>query len=197
MSAPPENAQRSEDGHYWWDENNQQWQAIDGEQNQSIDPNAGGRSSATQISVQQSVSLVPQPTETSCWAASIAMLVGKTPQEVVDEAGLTLTDGYGWDQIEPAAKKLGLAELAPACGMPDLLASWLQNNGPLWVVEVGAPYHAVVVAGVEGDGTVDGTHVTVYNPWPPNSGAIETPTFAAFEQDFELGAGAKASILHR
>ena len=68
---------------------------------------------------------------------------------------------------------------------------------PLWVVEVGAPYHAVVVAGVDGDGSVDGTNVTVYNPWPPGSGAVETRTFADFERDFELGAGSRAAILHR
>ena len=216
MTTPPPGAQMSPTGDYWWDEPNQQWQLAnaspapaDQSTQQSQDPNAGGQStqqsqdlnaggqSTTPISVYQSVSLVAQPTEQSCWAASIAMLLSKTPQEVVQESGMSLDEGYGWDQIEPAAKKLGLAELAPACGMPDLLASWVQNNGPLWVVEVGAPYHAVVVAGIEGDGSVDGTQVIVYNPWPPNSGAIENPTFAAFERDFELGAGSKAAILHR
>ena len=204
MSTPPAGAQMSEDGNYWWDEQNQQWQlanaspaqSADPSAQQSQDPNAGGQGT-TQISVHQSVSLVAQPTEQSCWAASIAMLLNMTPQDVVQQAGMSLDEGYGWDQIEPAAKTLGLAELAPACGMPDLLASWVQDNGPLWVVEVGAPYHAVVVAGVEGDGSVDGTHVIVYNPWPPNGGAVENPTFTAFEQDFELGAGSKAAILHR
>jgi hypothetical protein len=39
--------------------------------------------------------------------------------------------------------------------------------------------------------------VIVYNPWPPNSGAIENPTFTDFEQGVELGAGNRAAILHR
>jgi hypothetical protein len=193
----------SEDGNYWWDEQTQEWQLAnaspapeDPNAQQSQDPNAGGQAT-TPISVHQSVGLVAQPTEQSCWAASIAMLLGTTPQDVVDQAGMSLDEGYGWGEIEPAAKSLGLGELAPACGMPDVLAGWVQDNGPLWVVEVGAPYHAVVVAGVEGDGTVDGTHVTVYNPWPPNGGAVENPTFAEFEQAFELGAGSRAAILHR
>jgi hypothetical protein len=194
----------SDDGNYWWDEQAQQWQLAnaspapaDPNAQQSQDPNAQQSQATTPISVHQSVSLVAQPTEQSCWAASIAMLLSTTPEDVVQQAGMSLDEGYGWDKIEPAAKTLGLAELAPACGMPDLMASWVQDNGPLWVVEVGAPYHAVVVAGVEGDGSIDGTHVIVYNPWPVNSGAIENPTFAAFERDFELGAGSKAAILHR
>jgi papain like cysteine protease AvrRpt2 len=204
MTTPPAGAQMSEDGNYWWDEQAQEWQLANASPAEWSDPAAQTSQdsdtavqAATPVAVHQSVSLVAQPTEQSCWAASIAMLLDKTPQDVVQEAGMSLDEGYGWEHIEPAAKTLGLAELAPACGTPDVLASWVQDNGPLWVVEVGAPYHAVVVAGVEGDGSVDGTHVVVYNPWPPGSGAIENPTFADFERDFELGAGSSAAILHR
>ncbi|MCW2594278.1 MAG: hypothetical protein QOH52_958 [Pseudonocardiales bacterium] len=157
----------------------------------------GGAGGSGPLSVHQSVTLVAQPTETSCWAASIAMLVSETPEAVVERADMKIDEGYGWSEIEPAASKWGLTPLAPACGMPDLLAGWVHEYGPLWVVEVGAPYHAVVVGGVEGDGTPDGTFVTVYNPWPPGSGAVESITFTQFESDFELGAGSKASLLHR
>ena len=64
------------------------------------------------------------------------------------------------------------------------------------IVEVGAPYHAVVLSGMHGDGTPGGTQVTVYNPWPPNQGAIEYKTFLDFDQEFGLGAGAGAMIVH-
>jgi hypothetical protein len=64
------------------------------------------------------------------------------------------------------------------------------------VVEVGAPYHAVVLAGVQGDGTPEGTFVTVYNPWPPQVGAVETKSFLEFDQEFGLGAGADAAMVH-
>ncbi|GAA0816504.1 papain-like cysteine protease family protein [Spirilliplanes yamanashiensis] len=212
MTAPAD-ARRSEDGNYWWD--GAEWRQLsddghhywDGAQWHPAEDSAPASSSSAAVSgggpvcepvsVHHSVSLVAQPTDTSCWAASIAMLVGETPQAVVDRVGLEIDGSYGWDQIEPAARQWGLTPLYPACGMPDLLASWLYQHGPLWVVEIGAPYHAVVVGGIEGDGTEDGTYVTVYNPWPPNGGAVEQETFRKFESDFELGAGANAALLHR
>lgn len=220
MTAPPAGAQLSEDGQWWWDADANEWQpaaAVSSEgqgagsysdaAGQAGEAGAAGAAAgaagadagqaATPVAVHHSVTLVAQPTEQSCWAASIAMLTNETPDAVVEKAGLSLSEGYGWDQIEPAARANGLGELAPACGGPEVLAGWLQNNGPLWVVEVGAPYHAVVVAGVEGDGTWENSHVTVYNPWPPGSGAVQQVPFSQFENDFELGAGARAAILHR
>jgi len=204
----PDGAQVSEDGNYWWDGND--WQLVgggqdgqvagggsgasDGGQSGGADP---GDSSTEPVDIGYSVSLVAQPTESSCWAASIAMLVNETPQAVVEAAGMSLDEGYGWDQIEPAAHQWGLSELAPASGPPSVLASWLSENGPLWVVERGAPYHAVVVGGISGDGSMDGTYVTVYNPWPVGSGATEYPSFRQFEQEFELGAGSMAAILYK
>jgi hypothetical protein len=193
-AAPADHQQISDDGNYHWD--GSQWQPIAGG-GADADAIGGGHVALKPVSVHHSVGLVGQPTDTSCWATSIAMLVNETPQAVVDRVHLKIDGSYGWDQIEPAATEWGLTVLYPACGMPDLLASWLEHHGPLWIVEIGAPYHAVVVGGIEGDGSEDGTHVTVYNPWPPNHGEIQHPTFREFEQDFELGAGANAAILHR
>jgi hypothetical protein len=61
MTAPPPGAQLSPDGHYWWDETNQQWQPADEAQsatsgasdpNTSSDPIAqGGTAQAEQITV--------------------------------------------------------------------------------------------------------------------------------------------------
>jgi hypothetical protein len=39
------------------------------------------------------------------------------------------------------------------------------------------------------DSTPSGIQVTVYNPWPPNQGAIEFKTFLDFDNEFGLGAG--------
>jgi hypothetical protein len=191
--------QYSEDGNWWWDESNQQWQPVgsseSGSDSGSSYDTSGGTSSGS-MAINQSVTLVPQPTEVTCWAASIAMLVGKTAEQVCEDAGMTTTDGYGWSEIQNAVAFHGLKEIGPACGGPDYFGPLLERS-PLWIVEVGAPYHAVVVAGLNGGGNWNDTEVTIYNPWPPGSGAIEYKTFEDFANEYELGAGAMAQIVSR
>lgn len=195
------NVQYSEDGQWWWDEDGQQWQSVEG---QSETPGSNSSSSAPAdpgmsveaMSVNQSLTLVPQPTDVTCWAASIAMLTSKTVDDVCTDAGMNTTDGYGWDQIQTAVSVHGLTEIGPACGGPDYFAPMLERS-PLWIVEKGAPYHAVVLAGLNGGGSWDDTMATIYNPWPPGSGAIERKPFAEFAQEYELGAGSMAQIVSR
>jgi hypothetical protein len=124
------------------------------------------------------------------------MLTNKTVEDVCSEAGMNTTDGYGWGEIEAAVSVHGLTEIGPACGGPDYFAPMLERS-PLWIVEVGAPYHAVVLAGLNGGGSWDDTEATIYNPWPPGSGAIERKPFAEFAQEYELGAGSMAQIVSR
>jgi hypothetical protein len=151
------------------------------------------------LAVGSSIPLIPQPTEVTCWAASIAMLVGRSVEEVCDGAGMTTTDGYGWPDIERAVSYWGLTQIGPACGGPDYFAPMLDRS-PLWIVEIGAPYHAVVLTGMYTDADEwawDNTTVTVNNPWPPNSGNVETRSFMDFANDYELGSGAMAQIVSR
>ena len=188
--------QYSEDGQWWWDEDGQEWKPVDGAQSSSPSESESGGMSTNPVAVNQSVTLVPQPTEVTCWAASIAMLTGKTVDEVCEAAGMNTTDGYGWSEIQQAVSALGLTEVGPACGGPDYFAPMLERS-PLWIVEVGAPYHAVVLAGLNGGGSWDDTEATIYNPWPPGSGAIERKSFMDFANEYELGAGAMAQIVTR
>ena len=193
--------QYSDDGNWWWDVDAQEWQPVEGAQSSSssdasYSPSEAGGMSTNPIAVNQSLTLVPQPTDVTCWAASIAMLTGKTVEEVCSEAGMTTTDGYGWPEIQQAVSMLGLTEVGPACGGPDYFAPMLERS-PLWIVEVGAPYHAVVLAGLNGGGNWDDTEATIYNPWPPGSGAIERKPFMEFANEYELGAGALAQIVTR
>jgi hypothetical protein len=161
-----------------------------------------GKEEAETISIDTPLELVAQPTPVSCWVAALAMVIGardKTsyaPETVASAAGMTTTDSYGWSDIERAVSAWGLHETGPTSAMPADWASMLQTWGPLWIVEIGAPYHAVVVAGMHGDATPGGTRVTVYNPWPPNQGAIEYKTFLDFDNEFGLGAGAMAMVVH-
>ena len=193
--------QYSEDGQWWWDADGNQWQPVDG---QSETPGSSSSSSAPAdpgmsvepMSVNQSLTLVPQPTDVTCWAASIAMLTNKSVDDVCTAAGMNTTDGYSWGEIQAAVSAHGLTEIGPACGGPDYFAPMLERS-PLWIVEVGAPYHAVVLAGLNGGGSWDDTEATIYNPSPPGSGAIERKPFAEFAQEYELGAGSMAQIVSR
>ena len=156
----------------------------------------------TFISISYDIPLIPQPTNISCWAAALAMIVSYrdnttyTPEYIASYAGMNINTGYGWSDIRRAVFAWGLFETAPMSAMPDYWASLLETHGPLWIVEVGAPYHAVVVAGMYGTGSPDATEVWIYNPWPPNQGAIEYKTFMDFDTEFGLGAGANAAIVH-
>lgn len=157
---------------------------------------------ARSIEIDVEIELIPQPTPISCWAAALAMVVGArdresySPETIASAAGMDTNTPYGWSAIERAVTAWDLHETGPASAMPSEWARLLELWGPLWIVEVGAPYHAVVLAGMYGDGTPDSTQVTVYNPWPPNQGAIEYKTFLDFDNEFGLGAGASAMIVH-
>ena len=155
------------------------------------------------ISVSYDVPLIPQPTAVSCWAASLAMVVGfrdqtsLTPQSIAAAANMDCDTGYGWEAIKNAVSAWNLTTEGPACALPEQWATWLQNHGPIWIVEVGNPNHAVVVVGIQGDGTPDGTTVTLDNPWPPNQGVIETKSYTDFESDFELATSPTAQMVHK
>jgi ABC-type bacteriocin/lantibiotic exporter with double-glycine peptidase domain len=143
-------------------------------------------------SVSLNVPLIPQPTAVSCWAASLTMVVAYrdqaiyTPQSIAAAAQMDVNTGYGWDQIKAAVSAWNLNTEGPTCAMPSDWAGLLESFGPIWIVEVGNPNHAVVIVGINGDGTPEGTNVTLNNPWPPNNGVVENKTFVDFESDFEL-----------
>jgi hypothetical protein len=54
------------------------------------------------------VQLVPQPTDMSCWAAAIAMLVGYrdstsyTPDAIAAQVGMDTSVPYAWSVIQSA-----------------------------------------------------------------------------------------------
>ena len=157
-----------------------------------------------QISTDYQVELISQPTDVSCWAAALAMVVSFRDQasyaaeEIASRASMDTKRGYGWNDIRYAVSTWQLKEEGPMCAMPDYWASLLQTNGPLWVVEVANPgAHAIVLIGMHGDATPEGTSVTVNNPWPPNQGAIEQKTFVDFDREFGLGAKANAMVVHK
>ncbi len=155
-----------------------------------------------QIDVQYDVPLVGQQSGMSCWAASAAMVVAfrdqysVDPFDLVDAVQNQNSSGGYWqafrDGINFATasteKLFNVWGLTPepvmtltVTGMRDMLAQY----GPLWVGTAGAVGgHVRVITGIVGDGTPEGTFVTINDPWgldsqglpmkrfrPPNAGS--------------------------
>ncbi len=166
-------------------------------------------SPTTSVSTSYDVFLEPQPDKLSCWAGSMAMLVSYqrqqsvVPEALAEEVGRSLRTSYGWDMLEAVKDHFGFQDIdlpsnASLYIEPQQWADWLAQYGPLWITVVGAPSHAIVVKGIEGDLTPDGTTVDILNPWninttfdddpidfnPPNDGLSYTQSFADFAANF-------------
>lgn len=155
------------------------------------------------IFISYDVPLIPQPTAVSCWAAALAMViahrdyVSHTAEDIAAKANMDTAIGYRWNDISMAVSAWDAKEVGSACGLTDFWIDLLQTNGPLWIVEIGNPTHAVVITGMYGDGTLEGTTMLINNPWPPNQGEIQEKRFSEFEREFELGDPAKAMIVYK
>lgn len=138
------------------------------------------------------IPFIPQPTNTTCWAASTAMMTrstvaavkAKTPQDMwSDQAGLfnssqtddAMTSGNRYARIH------GLRCNPPMSWMLSKLRSSLQR-GPLmfdmlWNASEysaghGSPGHMICVVGIRGDNDESGkgTTLRLHDPWAPNIG---------------------------
>jgi hypothetical protein len=155
------------------------------------------------------VPLIAQPNKLACWAASMAMLVNFrrqasfAPNDLARSVGRDLRSSYGWDMLEAVKDDFGFVDIELPSNMslyplPGQWSSWLTENGPLWITTIGAPSHAIVVRGITGDLTVDGTSLLINNPWdttadfsedpidfdPPNAGIAYQQGFADLASDF-------------
>ncbi len=167
------------------------------------------RSSALSYDLYYEVPLVPQPDKLSCWAGSMAMLVGYrrnqslNPETLAQEAGRSLRTSYGWDMLESVKDYFGFRDITLPSNtslypLPEDWQNWLSLYGPLWVTVVGAPSHAIIVNGISGDLTPAGTTMHILNPWdtttnfsndqidfnPPNRGRQYSQRFEDFAADF-------------
>jgi len=152
-----------------------------------------------QYVVLRTVHLVPQPTDTTCWAASTAMLLGRNAP-VAAPPGVNTTNGLPNDSDlnNPTTTDLftryyGIHYRAPQSWMPASLAGLMQAHAPLQVntlwdasgytsrlpsgLWVGSSGHFRIFAGIRGDGTAEGTTIRVYDPWPPTKGAIYSVSY--------------------
>ena len=163
----------------------------------SSTPSTTSSTAGESSSISYDVQLVPQTTRMSCWAAAAAMIVGWREQISIDPEDIARGIN-GW---EPYYRNGGLppdnTEMFSVWGLQyeypqtytvegfiDLL-----EVGPLWVAtDLSGGAHVVVVSGIQGDGTPDGTILTIMDPWergmttfrPSNSGSTYTQTYTEF-----------------
>lgn len=150
----------------------------------------------SEIDIYYDVELVPQRTNMSCWVAAAAMVVGWRDMVSIDPEEIAEGIGY-WNQyhnngLPPDNEEMfdywGLILEYPQTYTVQGFAELLEN-GPLWVAtDLSGGGHAVVVAEMQGDGTPDGTLLTIYDPWeegmttffPLNLGSIYERTYTEF-----------------
>ncbi|MFH1465896.1 MAG: papain-like cysteine protease family protein [Pseudomonadota bacterium] len=157
--------------------------------------------------LRHTVPLVAQRTGMSCWVAAAAMLVGWRERQDVD--GAEVARGAGrWEAYRHGLHPADVHALARAWGLrieparrylvADLYAL-LASHGPLWVGEADPELHVVVVVGMSGDGTEDGTEVEITDPWPVGRGERYTLSFREFKHNLQTAGeviGVEAQVLH-
>lgn len=147
--------------------------------------------------------LVPQPTPTTCWAASTAMVLGKTVPASAPP-GIPTKDGVPNDSdlsdfptTTAYNRAFGLTLLAPMSWLPSGLAHLIRAHGrllvnTLWDARgyntptapghyIGSGGHYRVFAGLRGNDRC--ATVRIYDPWPPNRGAVYSASYARLVQD--------------
>ncbi len=135
---------------------------------------------------------IPQPTDTTCLAASTAMMtnsnvpavIAKTPPDMIGSSG-GLKNSSGSDQAivtgTAYGKIHGLKCHPPMSWMVSALRTQIQTSPMMWdmlwnAAEYAAgnasPGHMVVIVGMRGDDQPDGkgTTLRVFDPWAPNVG---------------------------
>src|SRR5262249_32449618 len=170
------------------------------------------------------VDVVGQPENYSCWATAAALVVGWRDRVSMDiqalkklfsdKTGVASNTGlYPYDN-QKLADTFGLVTEAPQCYTVDGFRQMLENYGPVWVgihTEDGWG-HAVVVTGMYGDGTPDGTYVRIHDPWgrspgtptgpgahnpTPGQGSRYKLTYSEFSkeyEDFASGSDGKVNV---
>ena len=140
-----------------------------------------------------SIPFLAQPTNTTCWATSTAMVTRTTVPAVIARTptDLVLADGSLANFSESNDPVTGSARFAranfmvvvpPTSWMPGALKSMLAR-GPLifdmlwntqdYVDGAASPGHMIAVVGIRGDNDQSGkgTTLRILDPWPPNRGA--------------------------
>ncbi|MEM6938825.1 MAG: peptidoglycan-binding protein [Pseudomonadota bacterium] len=158
--------------------------------------------------IMHKVPFIPQPTDTTCWAAATAMMKNSTVAAIRAKtpASMLLSDGslYNHSDIndhvtggQAYGRVHGLRYHPPmshtVAGFRGIVQSSPVMLNMLWrpgtyAKGQGSPGHMVVVVGMRGDGDQSGrdTILHIYDPWAPNRGNRETVTYFKKSNDTPL-----------
>ena len=160
-----------------------------------------------EFDVWNEVPLVPQLTGMSCWAAAAAMIIGwrdvicVEPEQVAQGAGR-------WSEYREGLHPMDLEDFARAWGLTsETQLEWsveevralLERYGPVWLGEASPGLHSIVVTGMYGDGSANGTFVRINDPWPINRGERYTLPWRQLMANFRNAttiAGVHAQVMH-
>jgi hypothetical protein len=145
------------------------------------------------IAINHPVKLYGQPTSMTCWSAAATMVLGSNACIGPGSGTLTASGGLIPASVPDFARSLGLQVEYPQCWTLEGLADLLET-GPLWVAGAMPTGHVVVVGSMNGDGTPDGTELTLYDPWPPGAGRVRRVRYGPFLHQYPL---ATMYIIHR
>ncbi|MFL6388958.1 MAG: papain-like cysteine protease family protein [Terriglobales bacterium] len=164
------------------------------------------------IEVDPKIDPLKQPTSMTCWAAAGTMLkawktrVSMTIPAALDSLGgswrakFEADQGLSGSETHAFAQALGLTEDGPMSYSIEGLARLLKGKGPIWVItdddfEANKVIHARIITAMHGDGTIDGTTLTLADPL---SGRFVTEPFSKFEQRLEAPevVGAGVGVFH-
>jgi hypothetical protein len=166
--AVPDGAVLSEDGAYYWD--GQEWRPADGATSSGSSGTAASSGAEEPVDIYYEVAGMSQPADHACWATSFAVVINYrdgsnlTPADVSNAVGVDINAVESWSDVTNAANHFNLQQSASACMNVQGWAQLLAANGPLWICINGGS-HAVVLNGVHGDGTSDGTSFYITDPW--------------------------------
>ena len=150
-----------------------------------------------------SVELIPQDKSNACWLASSTMMRSWKDQvsyplsdtlNVLDASGGSFTQTYTADNglsfadNQKIVATLGLTALPPASYTIDYFFSVLDESPIMAVIMFSANStiaHMVVITGITGDRTPDGTTLSINDPLPLNTGHTYSISFTDFLNKFE------------
>jgi hypothetical protein len=137
--------------------------------------------------IDHNVELIPQSSDVSCWSAALAMMLGckmslgpgfaklgsenglpqnsTTMRALADSYGLQVWEGKSWgiDELKERLERYG----------PLMIGGTFQGDRELVA-------HALVIGGMWGDGSPDGTQLRILNPAPTHVGSVLEPIYRVF-----------------